>query len=287
MKIDTPILRTSVIDQHPCFDESAAHRFGRIHLPVAPKCNIQCNYCDRRYDCVNESRPGVTSRIISPQEAVRRVDEVLEELPAIRVAGIAGPGDPLFNEETFETFRLVGEEFPSLHKCLSTNGLLLPEKMKLLMELGVDAVTVTLNAIEPFIGAKIYSYIYYQGEKLEGVEGAEILLNNQLVGIEMAVKAGIAVKVNTVVIPGINDDHIIEIAKIIRELGVNVQNIIPLIPLSGFTNVGAPASCEIKRLRADCARIIKQVWHCRQCRSDAVGLLGKDMSIQLFGYSAC
>lgn len=273
---------TDIIDQHPCFTERASHRFGRIHLPVAPECNIQCNYCDRKYDCANENRPGVTSRVLSPQEAVSRVEKVIEKLPNIRVVGIAGPGDPLFNEETFETFRLVKDRLPHLHKCLSTNGLLLPEKVELLEQLGVDTMTVTLNAIDPSIGARIYRFVYYQGKSLEGVEAAEVLLDSQLTGIEMAVKEGIVVKVNTVMIPGINDNHIIEVARKIQELGVYTQNIMPLIPLSRFAHIRPPSLTERKSLQSECARIIKQITHCRQCRADAVGLLHKDMSVQLF-----
>lgn len=42
------------------------HKNGRIHLPIAPHCNIRCAYCDRKHDCANESRPGVTSRLLIP-----------------------------------------------------------------------------------------------------------------------------------------------------------------------------------------------------------------------------
>ncbi|HOG98319.1 MAG TPA: nitrogenase molybdenum-iron cofactor biosynthesis protein, partial [Methanothrix soehngenii] len=57
------------ISEHPCFSEKACHSFGRMHLAVAPKCNIQCKYCIRDFDCVNESRPGVTSQVLKPKEA--------------------------------------------------------------------------------------------------------------------------------------------------------------------------------------------------------------------------
>ena len=225
----------------------------------------------------------MTSRVISPREAVSRVEGVIESLPNIRVVGIAGPGDPLFNEATFETSRLVEDRFPYLHKCLSTNGLLLPEKAASLKQSGVDTMTVTVNAVDPSIGARIYSFIYYRGEKLEGVEAAEVLLNNQLTGIEMAVKEGIAVKVNTVLIPTINDNHIIEVAMKIKELGVYTQNIIPLLPLFRFTHLSPPSPADRKSLQNKCAKIIRQMTHCRQCRADAVGLLHKDMSARLFG----
>ena len=116
------------IQGHPCFGGNH-QKNGRMHLAVAPRCNIKCGYCSRKHDCANESRPGVTSRILTPDEALIKVREVMaSELlgPIIKVIGIAGPGDPLANEETFETFRLIGAEFPHLIKCLSTNGLLLP-----------------------------------------------------------------------------------------------------------------------------------------------------------------
>jgi len=40
------------VSKHPCFREEARGVCGRVHLPVAPQCNVKCNYCDRRYDCV-------------------------------------------------------------------------------------------------------------------------------------------------------------------------------------------------------------------------------------------
>jgi nitrogen fixation protein NifB len=116
---DTSSLRK--IQEHPCYSPKAVHAYGRIHLSVAPKCNIECNYCLRDFDCIHETRPGVTSRLISPGEAVERVSEVIANFPYIKVVGIAGPGEPLANEETFETFRLIKNAHPQLHLCMSSN----------------------------------------------------------------------------------------------------------------------------------------------------------------------
>ena len=49
------------VKNHPCYSEEAHHHYARMHVAVAPACNIQCNYCNRKYDCANESRPGVVS----------------------------------------------------------------------------------------------------------------------------------------------------------------------------------------------------------------------------------
>ncbi|WNY28189.1 FeMo cofactor biosynthesis protein NifB [Methanimicrococcus stummii] len=268
------------ISEHPCYSPEAQHKFGRLHLAVAPSCNIQCNYCDRKFDCVNESRPGVTSEVLSPKSALEKTAQILKQHPYIRVVGIAGPGDPLDNDETFETFRLIRENFPDITLCISTNGLLLPDRFSELAESDVETLTVTLNAIDPDIQKEIIDMIYYNGKKYEGREAAEILIENQLKGIQMAVTAGMTVKINTVLIPGINDKHIIEIAKKMNGLGVYIMNVMPLINQAAFADIVPPTDAERKAVQDACAPYVKQMKHCRQCRSDAYGLLGNDLSVE-------
>ncbi len=263
------------IQGHPCFGGNH-HRNGRIHLPVAPRCNIKCGYCTRRHDCANESRPGVTSRILTPEEALEKVREVMKSDvlgPVIKVVGIAGPGDPLANEETFETFRLAGNEFPHLIKCLSTNGLLLPERIRLLDELDVRSVTVTISALDPAVGARIYSWISRNGKRYEGREAAEILIENQLEGVTRAAQLGMTVKVNSVLIPGVNDREVIRVAEEVRKRGAFVLNVMPLIPQADFETSRAPTPEQLEEVRAACEGVIAQFRHCRQCRADAVGLI--------------
>jgi len=269
------------IQGHPCFGGNH-HKNGRMHLAVAPRCNIKCGYCTRRHDCANESRPGVTSKLMTPLEAIGKVREVMaSELlgPIIKVIGIAGPGDPLANEETFETFRLVKEEFPHLILCMSTNGLLLSEKIDLLNELGLHSLTVTINALDPAIGALIYSHIRYHGRTFTGEEGASILLANQLAGLERAAGYGMTIKVNTVYIPGVNEEEVEKIGRKVKELGAFVMNVMPLIPQADFAAIAPPSPERLEEVRRANERIIGQFKHCRQCRADAVGLIGQDVKL--------
>jgi len=269
------------IQGHPCFGGNH-HKNGRMHLAVAPRCNIKCGYCTRRHDCANESRPGVTSKLMTPLEAIGKVREVMaSELlgPIIKVIGIAGPGDPLANEETFETFRLVKEEFPHLILCMSTNGLLLSEKIDLLNELGLHSLTVTINALDPAIGALIYSHIRYHGRTYTGEEGASILLANQLAGLERAAGYGMTIKVNTVYIPGVNEEEVEKIGRKVKELGAFVMNVMPLIPQADFAAIAPPSPERLEEVRRANERIIGQFKHCRQCRADAVGLIGQDVKL--------
>src|SRR5512139_3948239 len=139
----------SVIARHPCFTVAAHKKYGRIHLPVAPRCNIQCRYCVRSFDCVNESRPGVASVVLSAAEALERVRAVVERDGRLGVIGVAGPGDPLANPETLQVLGMVDAEFPEVTLCLSTNGLMLPEVIEDLKRLHRLTLTVTVNALRP------------------------------------------------------------------------------------------------------------------------------------------
>lgn len=278
--IDAERLRKA--QRHPCFNMEAARLLGRIHLAVAPDCNVQCNFCIREFDCVNESRPGVTSQVLSPAEALERVREVVARFENIRTIGIAGPGEPLANEETFETFRLVRDDFPELHLCVSSNGLLLPDKANELHELGVGTVTVTMSAVDPDIGRQIYSWVSYNGRYHRDLDAAKLLLEKQTAGIRRAVELGMLVKVNSVMIPTVNDHHMTDIARKAKELGAFTQNIMPLVSQYKFAHLKPPTGEQRKGAQDAASEHIRQMRHCRQCRADAIGLLGQDLSKELF-----
>lgn len=265
---------------HPCYYEEAHLRYARMHLPVAPRCNIQCRFCSRAFDCANETRPGVTSRILSPAEALDRVREVAARLPNLSVIGIAGPGEPLANQETMETLRLVREAYPDKCLCLATNGLLLPEYADKLASIGVGYVTVTINALNPQVGSRVYSWVRCDGVTLRGEDAFQYLSRNQWEGLARCVDSGIVVKVNSVLIPGLNDAELPPIAERASKAGAFVMNVIPFLPVRGseFQDRKAPSGLETKAARDECGRFIRQIGHCARCRADAVGLLGCDLS---------
>src|SRR5271169_1440754 len=70
---DLPTEIWEKVKNHPCYSEEAHHHYARMHVAVAPACNIQCNYCNRKYDCANESRPGVVSEKLTPEQAAKKV----------------------------------------------------------------------------------------------------------------------------------------------------------------------------------------------------------------------
>lgn len=271
------------VQDHPCYSEEAHHHFARMHVAVAPACNIQCNYCNRKYDCSNESRPGVVSEVLNPAQAIRKTLAVAAAIPQMSVLGIAGPGDALANPaRTFEVFRELQLRAPDIKLCLSTNGLMLPKYVEQIAAANVDHVTITINCIDPDVGAQIYPWIFWNNQRIKGREAAQILIAQQQKGLEMLVARGILVKVNSVLIPGINDEHLKEVSRVVRAKGAFLHNVMPLIsdPAHG-THFGlsgqrGPSPEELQALQDACAGDMNMMRHCRQCRADAVGMLGED-----------
>jgi nitrogen fixation protein NifB len=269
---------------HPCFSEGAKHKFGRIHLPVAPNCNMQCNYCDRDFECVNESRPGVTSTVLKPRQAADYLDSVLEKIENIAVVGIAGPGDPFANgHETMETLHLVRERHPDIMLCLATNGLELSKHIDDLADLKVSHVTVTVNAVDPEISRWIYAWARVKSKMYRGIDAARVILEKQLEGIGRLKEKGIVVKVNTVIIPGINDGHLTEIARCMAEMKVDIMNCIPLYHVAGtpFAGIDPPTAERTKALREEVKTYLPQMGHCSRCRADAAGMIGEVQSSEI------
>lgn len=269
--------------RHPCFYAKVQDRYGRIHLPVASSCNLACAYCRRDYDCPHESRPGVTSRLMAPAEALEHLERCLARLPFLAVVGIAGPGDPFSRPEpTLACLELVRRAHPELILCLSTNGLNLAPHVGDLVRLGVEFATLTINTVDPKVGGRLHRRVEHQGRVLRGEEAGGLLLERQLSALAGLKARGFTVKINTVVVPGINDAQVEAVARRVAGLGADLMNLIPLLPVEGTPLEGNPAPDHalMHHLRERAGRHVPQMRHCRRCRSDAVGLLADDHSAQ-------
>ena len=274
---------------HPCFNGCGGD-YARIHLPVARDCNIQCNYCVRKFDCPNESRPGVTTRVLSPVEALDRYLDARARIPNLTVIGIAGPGDALADfEKTQKTLQMIRMADKDVTFCLSTNGLMLPQYAQQIAALGVSHVTVTVNAVDAALGSRIYKHVRYMGHTYTGEAAAAILLANQMAGIKMLAERGVIVKVNIVMLKGINEAHIPAVVEKVKQLGASITNIMQLIPVKGsaFESMPLVSNKEIIAMREKCGETLTQMMHCRQCRADAVGRLDNDESASFCDSGGC
>lgn len=269
---------------HPCFNRSAAGQSARVHLPVAPRCNVQCHFCNRQFDCVNETRPGVTSRVLSPVQAEACLVKMAQSRPDVAVAGIAGPGDPFANpDETLETLRRVRARFPQLILCVASNGLEIEPHLGELARLRVSHVTLTINAVDPAIAARIYAWARSDRKIYRGEACGQLVMDRQWSALRGLKSCGLTVKINTILIPGLNEHQIEEVARRAAELGADVMNCVPLIPTADtpFSHLKEPPPAVTARARLLSARHLPQMTHCARCRADAAGRLGEDNTRQV------
>jgi nitrogen fixation protein NifB len=257
--------------EHPCYTEQARLNRGRIHLAVAPACNLGCNYCERavgpRARLVKG--PGTAAKVLSPEEAALLVDRVAAE-GWLSVVGIAGPGEPLFNPQTFDTLRLVKRNHPELLLCVSTNGLLLSQKLDDLLASGVTALTVTINAVRRGTAEQLYAWALLHGRREPGHIAAPLTLKRQWTGLAEAIEAGLLVKVNSVLVPGVTDRELAEVARRAGQLGAARHNIMPLIPRGRMRHIARPDPDMVEGIRAECSRYLIQFRGCQQCQADVI-----------------
>jgi nitrogen fixation protein NifB len=200
----------------------------------------------------------------------------------ITVVGIAGPGDPFANaEETLETFRLIRKHFPETILCLSTNGLgLEDEHIAELAELKVSHVTLTINAVDPEIAGQVYAWARYRGRMHRGIEAGKLMIQRQFRALEQIKASGMIAKVNSILVPGVNDHHLEDVAKAVRAFDADMMNCIPLLPVedTAFEHLEEPDGAMKFRVRLQCGEHMNQMTHCARCRADAVGKLSEGMT---------
>ena len=98
----------------------------------------------------------------------------------------------------------------------------------------------------------------------------------------MLIAKGILVKVNSVMIPGVNDEHLAEVSRVVKSKGAFLHNVMPLIAEAehgtfyGVMGQRGPTPEELQDLQDSCSGDMNMMRHCRQCRADAVGMLGED-----------
>ncbi len=260
-----------LLGEHPCYTESAGRTSGRMHLPVAPRCNLGCNFCERTVGVAAATYrgPGSSRSILSPQAASALVDRIAV-FGWLRVVGIAGPAEPLANDETFETLRVVRAAHPDLILCLSTNGLELEQSLPELLRAGLKALTVTINTTSPETAARLYAWAHLDGRRVTGEAAAPEILRRQWRGLAAAAEADLLIKVNSVLVPGVNPQDLPAVARDAAYLGVHRHNIMPLIPRGRMRSLRPPTEHEMEAVREECAQWLPQFRGCTQCPADVI-----------------
>ncbi len=251
----------SSVENHPCFAPNARSSIGRLHLPVAPKTTTR----------LMSGASDMPKKVLAPEEALAYLDHVLAQGTHVGIVGVTGPGEPLaVPEATLKTLQEVRKAHPDMPLTVSTNGLGAAECSKDLAKLGLSHVTVEVHAVAPEIAEKIYAWIRPGTHTLPKQEAAHLLLNAQAEAITVLKKAGLTVKVNTTIFPGINDEHVEEIARSVAALGADIMSVTPVVS-NPDDSISAPSKELMKKLARIAAKHMALMPEWGNCGKDLVG----------------
>lgn len=177
--------------------------FGRqityLRLSVTERCNLRCRYC-----MPEESACGAEALT---EDALITVVEAAASV-GIRKVRITG-GEPLVRKDILSICRRAAAVAGIDELCLTTNGILLPQLAVPLREAGVRRVNISLDTLNK----DTYKALTRRDH-----------LSEALLGLEAALTAGFdKVKVNAVLLGGVNDGEIAELADLTRQYPVDVR----------------------------------------------------------------
>lgn len=185
-----------------------------LRISITDHCNMNCFYC---------SPFGGRSRfphaeILSYEEIVKVTKAaVLSGVSKVRITG----GEPLLRREMIRLCRMLANIQKLESLALTTNGILLKEMAKSLFDAGVRRINVSLDTLKP--------------ERFRKITGRD-LLSRVLAGIKKAEEVGLhPIKINTVVMRGINDDEVEDLACLTLKKPYHVR-FIELMPTDGWAN---------------------------------------------------
>ena len=188
--------------------------FGRIarklRISLTDRCNMQCKYCMPQGNVHWFKEEDV----LTYDEIIRLVT-ILAELgiEKIRLTG----GEPLLRPKLEDLIISLKRIKAIKSVSMTTNGLLLGDKVKRLKEAGLDSVNISLDSFQAT-----------RFKEITGIDGLDKVMDS----INAADSAGLKVKINTVIIRGWNEDEIVDFAKFVRTSGHSVR-FIEFMPLDG------------------------------------------------------
>ena len=185
---------------------------GSLRLSVTDRCNLRCNYC-----MPGENYAWLPRESLLTFEELSRLAGIFSQLGAgrIRITG----GEPLLRRDLDRLVRQLASIGGVRDLALTTNGMLLAPMAIALMDAGLQRVTVSLDTLRP--------------DRFEALTRSARHAD-VMAGISAALDAGLPLKLNTVVIRGVNDDELHQILAFARDIGA-VPRFIEYMDVGGAT----------------------------------------------------
>ena len=188
--------------------------FGRIarklRISVTDRCNMRCIYCMP----YNNTKWLEQTDVLSYKEIVRLTTIFVNlGVEKIRVTG----GEPTVRDKIESLISALSKISRVKSISMTTNGLLLSEKVKQLKQAGLEGVNISLDTFRAD-----------RFKAMTGIDGVNKVLNS----IKAADNEGLKIKINTVIMREWNDDEVVNFARFARETGYTVR-FIEFMPLDG------------------------------------------------------
>jgi cyclic pyranopterin phosphate synthase len=187
---------------------SMPRRINYLRMSITDRCNLRCGYCTYWQE-FERLPPG---EILSYEELLRLAAVAAKiGIRKIRVTG----GEPLVRRGVVDFIKDL-HRVPGIGEvCLTTNGVLLPELAPALYEAGLRHLNISLDTLRQ--------------ERYEEITGRDNW-QEVMAGLEMALALGFQpLKINCVVLKGINEDEFMDLALLSRDHPVQVR-FIELMP---------------------------------------------------------
>ncbi|MEJ6980465.1 GTP 3',8-cyclase MoaA [Pedobacter sp. P351] len=185
--------------------DSYGRTFKTLRVSLINTCNLGCVYCTFGNDEQKENYKSSKEKSLSPAELghlIKQLHEVLN-LDTIRFTG----GEPLLYKELPELVKSVKNSGIDDLK-ITTNGLLLENMARRLKDAGITELNVSLDAFD--------EDVFYKMSRRSGI-------NRTFNGIDSAIKAGIKVKINSVIMKGLNESQIIPLLNFAADKGITIR----------------------------------------------------------------
>ncbi len=209
-------------------------QFGRVatdmRLSLTDKCNLRCQYCmpEAGLDWLKKDK------LLTAAEIVRLVGLGVDRL-GVRELRLTG-GEPLVRSDLVDIIAALRRNHPELPMSLTTNGVGLAKKAKALADAGLTRLNVSMDTLHHDAFLQLTRRPF---------------LDQVLAGIEAAAAAGLSpIKVNAVLMRGVNDGHAAELLQWCLDGGYELRFIeqMPLDADHGWTRDGMITAEEIRGL---------------------------------------
>jgi len=227
--------------QRRCLTDVFERPLRNLRLSVTDRCNLRCQYCMPEEDYAWLPRGD----LLTFEETVTLVDLFTElGVDKVRLTG----GEPLLRRDLPTLVRMLGRQPRLQDLALTTNGILLAEQASALYDAGLHRVTVSLDTLQP--------------ERFRELTRRDAHAR-VLAGIEAVQRVGFTgLKLDTVVIRGVNDDELVALIEYGKHVGAEVR-FIEYMDVGGATSWSIDKVCSratmLERLSQHYGRIASVV----------------------------